>query len=241
MKHTLRSNVLSLETRAALLGVRSRLSPRAGQRTAIALLVAIASSCVTAAAAADESEAAGRPPASVEAAPAPAVHHGSVFVDPLGFLLFGPTVGVEVAANRFSATLYGRWLSAGVLANKLFLEGADSFAFSYGAGLRGRYFLLDNLQGPHAGLGLEFVHSTVDNTPALVATKSSYLVPTIEGGYRLPLGSSLYLGGAAAVGYAFQLSSSVENLSGGSDAGLYGVKDQSTIYGSASLELGVYF
>jgi len=63
----------------------------------------------------------------------------------------------------------------------------------------------------------------------------------IEGGYRLPLGSSFYLGGAAAVGYAFQLSSSVENLPGGTDAGLYAARDKSTIYGSASLEAGVYF
>jgi len=206
-----------------------------------ALFAAIASTCVTGVAVAEETEPAPSAAPTVESASSSAVHHGSVFADPLGFLLFGPTLGVEVGANRLSATLYGRWLNAGVLAKSMFLEGADSFAFSYGAGLRGRYFLRENLQGPHLGLGLEFVHSTVDNAPSLLSTKSSYLVPMFEGGYRLPLSSSFYLGGAAALGYAFQLSSSVENLPGGSDAGLYAVKDRSTFYGSASLEAGVYF
>jgi len=206
-----------------------------------ALCVALGSTCVTGAALAEDAEAATSAPPAVDAASSPVVHHGSVFADPLGFLLFGPTLGVELGANRLSATLYGRWLNAGLLAKSLFLEGADAFSFSYGAGLRGRYFLRDNLQGPHLGLGLEFVHSTVDNTPALLSTKSSYLVPMLEGGYRLPLGTSFYLGGAAAVGYAFQLSSKVENLPGGSDAGLYAAQDKSTVYGSASLEAGVYF
>ena len=211
-----------------------------GLRSKVALLVVIACSCVSAVALADETETKTNPPPAGASA-ASAAHHGSVFIDPLGFLLFGPTLGVELGANRLSATLYGRWLNAGVLAKSLFLEGADSFAFSYGAGLRGRYFLQDNLQGPHVGLGLEFVHSTVDNATAVVSTKSSYLVPMLEGGYRLPLSSSFYLGGAAAVGYAFQLSSKVENLPGGSSAGLYVAQDRSTIYGSAALEIGAYF
>lgn len=217
---------------------------RAAPRAKVALLAAIASWCVTAVALASEGESEDPPtstPAAVEPVASPTSHHGSAFIDPLGFLLFGPTFGVEVGVNRFSATLYGRWLNAGVLAKSLFLDGSDTFAFSYGAGLRGRYFFSDNLQGPHVGLGLEFVHSTVENTPALISTKSGYLVPLLEGGYRLPLSSSFYLGAAAGVGYAFQLSSSVENLPGGSSAGLYAAQDKSTIYGSASLEAGVYF
>jgi hypothetical protein len=198
---------------------------------------------VTAVAAADEANEKDTPvaPPPVEPGATPAPHHGSVFVDPLGFLLFGPTVGVEAGANRLSATLYGRWLNVGVLANSLFVKDNETFAFSFGAGLRGRYFFADNLQGPHLGLGLEFVRSQVDNAPALIRTKSTYLVPLLEGGYRLPLSSRFYLGGAAAVGYAFKLSSSVENLPGGSSAGQYVATNESTIYGSASLEVGAYF
>jgi hypothetical protein len=171
---------------------------------------------------------------------APVAHHGSAFVDPLGFLLFGPTLGVEAGSGHFSATLYGRWLSSGVLAHSLFLNDNDAFAFSYGVGVRGRYFLDDNLSGPHLGAGLEFVHSRVDNSLNLITTKSNYIVPLLEGGYRLPI-SSVYLGAAAALGYAFKTSTSVEDLPGGRSAASFEATNKSTIYGSASLEVGVYF
>jgi hypothetical protein len=216
--------------------MRTRLFRGASQSLTITLFTAVASWLVPAVAAADEAEVA---PAAPEASSA--AHHGSVFIDPLGFLLFGPTFGVEVGANRLSATLYGRWLSAGVLAHSLFLNDNDSFAFSYGAGLRGRYFFRDNLQGPHLGLGLELVHTQVDDPPDLISTKSTYLVPMLEGGYRLPVSSGFYLGAAVAAGYAFKLSTSVENLPGGSSAAAFVASDKSTVYGSASLELGVYF
>ncbi|MEO8902933.1 MAG: hypothetical protein ABI627_15530 [Polyangiaceae bacterium] len=173
-------------------------------------------------------------------APPSAAHHGSVFVDPLGFLLFGPTFGVEAGAGRITGTLYGRWLSGGVLAHSLFLKDNDSFAFSYGAGLRGRYFFRDGLSGPHVGIGAELVQTRVDDSSNLVETKSTYVVPLVEGGYRLPL-SGAYLGAAASLGYAFQASSSVANLPGGSSAGAFSASDKSTIYASASLEMGVYF
>ena len=130
-----------------------------GLRSKVALLVVIGCSCVSAVALADETETKTNPPPAVEpAAPAvepaaSAAHHGSVFIDPLGFLLFGPTLGVELGANRLSATLYGRWLNAGVLAKSLFLEDADSFAFSYGAGLRGRYFLRGQFAGTARRVG----------------------------------------------------------------------------------------
>ncbi|MEP7049099.1 MAG: hypothetical protein ABJB12_02050 [Pseudomonadota bacterium] len=216
--------------------------PRVWLLTATLLASALATGSVLATEAASPST--GGPGAAsaderAEAAPE-AVHHGSVFVDPLGLVLFGPTFGMEAGAGRISGTLYGRWLNAGVLAHSLFLKDKESFAFSYGAGLRGRYFFRDDLSGPHLGIGAEFVQSRVDDSVDLVETKSTYVVPLVEGGYRLPF-SGVYLGAAASLGYAFQASSSVGNLPGGNSAGAFSATDKSTIYGSASLEMGVYF
>ena len=118
--------------------------------------------------------------------------------------------------------------------------GDRAFAFSYGAGLRGRYFLEDNLAGPHLGAGLEFVHTRIDDSQNLIATKSNYIVPLLEGGYRLPI-SSVYLGAAVALGYAFKISTSLEDLPGGRSASAFEATNKSTFYGSASLEVGIYF
>src|SRR4051812_936165 len=57
-------------------------------------------------------------------APAPE-RHGSAFVDPLGFLLFGPRLGVELGAGQVSGGIYGRWFNPGVLAHTLFLGAGD--------------------------------------------------------------------------------------------------------------------
>ena len=179
-------------------------------------------------------------PAAVAVEAPGAAHHGSVFIDPLGFLLFGPTFGVEAGSGRISGTLYGRWLNAGVLAHSLFLKDKESFAFSYGAGLRGRYFFRDDLSGPHVGVGAELVQTRVDDSVNLVETKTTYVVPLLEGGYRLPF-SGAYVGAAAAFGYAFKASGSVGNLPGGSAADAFSASNKSTVYGSGSLELGVYF
>jgi hypothetical protein len=84
------------------------------------------------------------------------------------------------------------------------------------------------------------VQTRVDDSGNLVETKSTYVVPLVEGGYRLPF-SGVYVGAAASLGYAFLASSSVGSLPGGSSAGAFSATDKSTIYGSASLELGVYF
>jgi hypothetical protein len=185
--------------------------------------------------------------ASDDPAPAPAAqgepvgaHHGSLFVDPLGFLLFGPTLGVEVGSDKVSGTLYGRWFNVGLLSQALFLNKPQSFDFSYGLGLKGRYYFWGALSGPHVGAGVEYLSSRVDDPGNLIVTSSHYLVPQVEGGYRLGLGA-FYVGGAAALGYAFDLSSSVENLPGGMNASLFQVVSASKFYGSASLELGVYF
>lgn len=166
--------------------------------------------------------------------------HGSVFVDPLGFLLFGPRVGVELGKAQWSGALYGRWFSPGVLANELFLESNDSFGFSYGAGLRGRYYFGSSLSGAHLGIAAEYLHTRVENEPNLIVTSSSYLVPYAEGGYRLDFGR-FYGDASAGLGYAARLSGNAESLPGGDTSREFSVNDESTFYGTASLDFGVFF
>jgi hypothetical protein len=165
---------------------------------------------------------------------------GSVFVDPLGFLLFGPTVGIEIGVNQISAIAYGRWLNAGVLTHSLFLNAGDTFAFSFGAGLKGRYYFSPNLVGPHVGLACELLKSRTENNLDLVATNNWIVVPELEGGYRFGFGR-FYVDGSAAFGYAVQASKSVENINGGSSANNFNASDISTVYGSASIDLGLFF
>jgi hypothetical protein len=57
----------------------------------------------------------------------------------------------------------------------------------------------------------------------------------------MALGQRFYAGVAAAAGYAFRLSGHVENLAGANMAGSYAAKNESSLYGAASFELGVYF
>jgi hypothetical protein len=184
-----------------------------------------------------------RKEAPTEAAPSRAEsvdRHGSVFVDPLGFALFGPRLGLEAGAGHFSGALTARWFNAGLLARSLFAKGDDELAFGYGVGLRGRYYLNEGLEGAHLGVAVEYLHSRVENQPRLIATNSSYLVPYAEVGYRLAFGR-VYADASAGVGYALRLSGGVENLPGGASASLYEASDESSIYGTASLDLGVLF
>jgi hypothetical protein len=167
-------------------------------------------------------------------------HHGSAFVDPLGFALFGPRIGAEAGGNHICGALYARWFSPGLLSHSLFLHSNESFGFSYGIGLRGRYYLGANQSGWHAGLAAEYLHSRVEDQHVRIVTLSSYVVPYAEGGYRLPLGA-FYGDVSAGLGYAARLSGDVENLPGGTAAGGYVASQQSSVYGTASLELGVYF
>jgi hypothetical protein len=166
--------------------------------------------------------------------------HGSAFVDPLGFALFGPRLGVEAGAGHFSGALSARWFNAGLLSHSLFAKGDDKLAFGYGLGLRARYYLPEGLDGVHLGVAAEYLHSRVENQPLLIATNSGYFVPYAEVGYRLAVGR-LYADVSAGVGYALRLSSGVENLPGGASAGSYHVLDESSVYGTASLDLGVFF
>jgi len=207
-----------------------------------ASLVACLSLAPAAAAQTTASEAAA--PHTTEAADAGGTEsparRGSAFVDPLGFALFGPRLGVEAGGGHVSGALHARWFNAGLLSHSLFEKGDDKLAFGYGVGLRGRYYLSEGLAGLHLGVAAEYLHSRLENQPALVATVSGYVVPYAEVGYRLAFGR-LYGDVSAGAGYAFKTSASVENLPGGSSAKDYVVSDESSVYGTASLELGIFF
>jgi hypothetical protein len=179
------------------------------------------------------------PAASAESSAAPE-RHGSAFVDPLGFLMFGPRVGVEAGTPHITAGVYGRWFSPGLLGHSLFLNDGDSFAFSYGIGARGRYYLGEGQRGFHLGAGGEYLRTRVENAAARVATVSGYVVPYAEAGYRLAF-DRFYAGASAVLGYAAKVSGQVENLPGGTNAGSYEATNESSVYGSAALELGVFF
>jgi len=224
-------------------GVRARVALRA-----LGVVVALVFSLTRSAdaRAAEETEAEAGPKlaepklVSVAAEAGDSARHGSVFVDPLGFALFGPRLGVELGAGRLSVAAHARWFNAGLLSHSLFLSDGDTFDFSYGAGLRARYFLSDGLRGAHLGLAGEYLSSRIANAASRVLTRSAYAVPYAEAGYRLPFGG-FYADASAGVGYAFQLSATVENLPGGSSAAAFEATDKSSVYGTASLELGLYF
>ena len=143
-------------------------------------------------------------------------------------------------AGHFSGAVSARWFNAGLLAHSLFAKGSDELAFGWSLALRGRYYLPQGMDGMHKGVAAEYLHSRVEDPPLLIATSSSYLVPYAEVGYRLA-GGRVYADASAGVGYALRLSSRVDNLRGGASAGAYTVSDESSIYGSASLDLGVFF
>ena len=187
-------------------------------------------------AAADEA-----PPPTVngEGSAAP-VHHGSAFVDPLGFLMFGPRVGVDAGGAHLTGGVYGRWFDPGLLGRSLFLKEGQTFAFSYGLGGRGRYYLGEGHGGFHVGAGAEYLRTRVEEAAVLIASTSVYFVPYAEVGYRFAF-DRFYAGATALVGYAARLSGRVENLPGGNNAGSYRADNKSSVYGSVGLELGVFF
>jgi hypothetical protein len=151
------------------------------------------------AALAEEADAGAAPAAT--ALPA----RGSVFVDPLGFLLFGPTLGAELGIGQYSVVGYGRWLDGGLVAKSLFESSTDKFTFSYGAGLKGRYYFGQGLAGPHVGVVFEALKTRTENHTDRIATNNLVMVPELEGGYRLGFGSFL-VGATLGVGYALQVS-----------------------------------
>jgi hypothetical protein len=218
-----------------------RVSFAVGSRCALVAALIVVSTSFTKIAWADEPPAESPVAKATDAAPAAKPqHHGSAFVDPLGFALFGPRLGVEIGAGHVSGALQARWFNPGLLAHSLFLHEGDEFAFSYGAGLRGRYYLPEGLSGLHFGAAIEYLRVRVEDRQVLLATVSSYLVPYAEAGYRLSFGP-VYADASAGFGYALRASSNVENLPGGSAAGAYVATNESSVYGTASLDLGIFF
>jgi hypothetical protein len=206
------------------------------KRTVAAVVWSIASVGVTTKVALADEPA---PVAGVQATAAPE-RHGSAFVDPLGFLMFGPRIGVDAGGARLTGGVYGRWFDPGLLGRSLFLKDGDSFAFSYGVGGRARYYLGEGHAGLHLGAGAEYLHTRIENNAALVVTTSRYVVPYAEVGYRIAF-DRFYGGATAALGYAARLSGEVENLPGGTNAAGYQASNESSVYGSAGLELGLFF
>jgi hypothetical protein len=200
------------------------------------LAVALCSARIAAAESAESTESA---PVTAAASEGPA-HLGSAFVDPLGFLLFGPRLGVELGSGRVSVAATARWFNAGLLSHQLFDQSGSAFTFSYSVGLRGRYYFADGFAGTHLGVAAEYLRVRQEDSSAGIATNSQYFVPYAEVGYRLPLGAC-YADLSGGLGYALRTGSSVDNLPNGNRADEYAVVDQSSVYGTASLDLGVYF
>ncbi|HYQ18138.1 MAG TPA: hypothetical protein VEQ58_20330, partial [Polyangiaceae bacterium] len=100
--------------------------------------------------------------------------------------------------------------------------------------------LPEGLTGLHFGLAAEYLHVRNERPDALIVTVSTYVVPYAEAGYRWSLGRA-YIDASAGLGYALQASGKVENLPGGSGAGNYVASDESSVYGTASLDLGILF
>jgi hypothetical protein len=167
----------------------------------------------------------------------------TVYADPLGFALLGPTAGVEIGAGHFAGRAYGRWMNAGLLSQALFSNDSahESLVFSYGAGLRGRYYLSPGGNGLFAGVGLEYLRARIEDTDEdREAYVSSFWIPHVDGGYRLLLGR-LFLGAGAGLGYAIAGSTETVDLSGGEDPELLPVAKADKPYAAVSLDVGVTF
>lgn len=172
--------------------------------------------------------------------PSRPAHHGAFYVDPLGFLLFGPSLGAEVALGPVGLGATFRWFTPGLLGKALFLTDDAKFTFSYGLGLNAQYYFLSSLAGPHVGLAAEFLHVAVKDESARYKTVSSYIVPQLQGGYRYGW-RRWFIGGVAGVGYAARVSSKIEDLDTGEPPTSGYVENESSFYGTARLDLGVYF
>lgn len=175
-----------------------------------------------------------------EVAGSDGAYQGSVTVDPVGFLLFGPALNADLALGRLAVGAGLRWFSPGLTAKALFLTENDEFAFSYGIAGRAHYFFREPLVGPHAGIALEVLRTRVENDGARIAALSTYVIPMLEGGYRLAF-RSLLIGGVLGAGYAAEVASRIEDLPGGTNAAFYEVVDESSLYGLVRLDLGVVF
>jgi hypothetical protein len=163
------------------------------------------------------------------------------FADPLGFAIFGPTIGGEIGAGHVSGLAYFRWMNVGLVSQELFAKGDDELRFSYGGGLLGRYYFGEELAGLYVGGGLELLSIRIeDETVEREAYLSTWWIPQVEAGYRFAFGQ-LRVGVGGALGYALVGAHRTEDLSGGEDPELLPVDTESKPYGAAKLELGVVF
>jgi hypothetical protein len=165
---------------------------------------------------------------------------GSFALDPAGFLLFGPTASLEFGIGHVAGAATFRWFDPGLLSQALFVKSGQNFAPSVGGGIRGRYYFDVGFQGVHVGLAVELLQTNIENPSSMTVARSLYLVPQVEGGYRWAFGR-FFLGPSASFGYAAQLSGQIENMPGGTSAGLYTVENRSSVYGAAKLDIGVLF
>lgn len=175
-----------------------------------------------------------RPPAPSEP------RYGSFFIDPLGFLTFGPAIGLEAGAGRVTVAVYGRWLSGGLVSNTALLGSGEHYDFSFGVGARFRFYFRDNLAGAHLGAAVEWLRTVVENDRLLLILTSNYLVPQLEGGYRWA-SDRVYLGLAGSVGYSARLFWKLDNQPGGQLASELIPVPVTAFFASAKLELGLFF
>lgn len=179
-------------------------------------------------------------PDAVEIPEATVPHVGSFYVDPLGFLTFGPAIGLEFGGGRVTGAIYGRWFSAGLLSvSALLLEG-QRYDFSFGLGGRMRFYFRDGFSGFHLGFAAEWLRPVVEDYVFRLIITSNYLVPQIEAGYRWG-NERLFIGLAGSVGISARLFWKLDNMPGGTLASELEPKPITAFFASAKLELGVYF
>jgi hypothetical protein len=168
---------------------------------------------------------------------------GSVFVDPLGFLLLGPTAGAEIGFGHFSAIAYGRWFDVGLVSRAAYATNGDKLRFSYGAGLKGCYYFKRGLAGLHVGPVLEVLTygavtpSFSPNHDYNYSWTRWFVVPQVEAGYRFALGR-FHLGLAAFIGYKVEVSKSYVTNQFGAPPLPSSVHN---VFGSGSCDLGFLF
>ena len=165
--------------------------------------------------------------------------YGSAFIDPVGFLTFGPVVGFEFGTGHASGAVYGRWFDGGLITHTL-IGTDEAFTFSFGIGGRFRYYLRDGLAGFHFGAIVEWLRTRVENYSWVASITSNYLVPQFEFGYRWGW-SRLFLDLAGSGGISTRLFWKTENLPGGNRADLLIPPAVASFFGSVKLEFGVYF
>lgn len=164
--------------------------------------------------------------------------YGSVWVDPLGFATFGPTLGVELGGGHFAAGALVRWYNGGLVPNLSLVEG-QRWEFSFALGGRATFYFREGFKGVHLGLSVEWLRRVLVDEVVLMRVTFNHLLPQFEGGYRWG-NSRFFLGLAGSAGFTALLYWKSDNLPGGGFAASY-VPPTFGFLATAKLELGVYF